>query len=428
MYDDVYAALVDAGNATKSNEPSFDYNGPFVTHYHLTHPQNCLVVDEVGSDTSQKGDGHAGGAKYLCGRGGTPYQQSAMNDKHFTMLGFTALSGEPVLCLIIIAGVQEKFEVECGIDIDAIPVGDPSDDDYFDRNRGKGKLFPMGPECEFNGVTVPCMVRWSPSGSITSVILRDALATMDHYGLFDRSSGKKPFLLLDGHQSRFELPFMEYVTNPDHPWMVCIGIPYGTSMWQVADSKQQNGSFKIAIGKAKQKLLAKRLDTYMDSPGIYPTDIMSIVNDAWDCSFAVVKSNQTAIADRGWNPLNYCLLDDNDIKCTMTDSESCQYHMMLKSTNSTNINMVSIPMNGLNIASTSEQSLPLLSQSTISNLTDTENDGKRTKNIQIFDPKYLTKVLPDSLCTTGVNLNFSVGRSAEVATTVHHTIEIIMPS
>ena len=81
--------------------------------------------------------------------------------------------------------------MECGIDIDAIPVGDLSDDDYFDRNRGKGKLFPMGPDCEFNGVTVPCMVRWSPSGSITSVILRDALATMDHYGLFDRSSGKK---------------------------------------------------------------------------------------------------------------------------------------------------------------------------------------------------------------------------------------------
>ena len=68
MYDDIYAALVDSGNATKSNEPSFAYSGPFVTHYHLTHPQNCLVVDEVGSDTSQKGDGHAGGAKYLCGR------------------------------------------------------------------------------------------------------------------------------------------------------------------------------------------------------------------------------------------------------------------------------------------------------------------------------------------------------------------------
>ena len=194
-------------------------------------------------------------------------------------------------------------------------------------------------------------------------------------------------------------------------------------MWQVADSKQQNGSFKIAIGKAKQKLLAKRLDTYMDSPGIYPTDIMSIVNDAWDCSFAVVKSNQTAIADRGWNPLNYCLLDDNDIKCTMTDSVSRQYHMMLKSTNISN--MVSAPMNGQISASTSEQSLPLLSQSTISDLTDTGNVGKITKKIQMnYDPKYLTKVLPNSLCTVGANLNFSVGRSAEVARRLLHESDL----
>ena len=116
--------------------------------------------------------------------------------------------------------------------------------------------------------------------------------------------------------------------------MVCIGIPYGTSMWQVADSKQQNGSFKIAIGKAKQKLLAKRLDTYMDSPGIYPTDIMSIVNDAWDNSFALIDSNKTAIADRGWCPLNYALLDDNEIKSTMTNSEKIQHGMLLKSNNS----------------------------------------------------------------------------------------------
>ena len=49
----------------------------------------------------------------------------------------------------------------------------------------------------------------------------------------------------------------------------------------------------------------------MDSPEIYPTNIMSIVSDAWDCSFAVVESNQTAIADRGWNRLTYCLLDNN---------------------------------------------------------------------------------------------------------------------
>ncbi len=65
----------------------------------------------------------------------------------------------------------------------------------------------------------------------------------------------------------------------------------------MADSKQQNGSFKIAIGKAKQKLLAKRLDNYMYSSGIYPsTDIMSIVNNAWDSSFALVDPNKTAMA------------------------------------------------------------------------------------------------------------------------------------
>ena len=143
MYDDVYAALVDSGNARKSNEPSFAYEGPFITHNHLTHPQNCLVIDEVSSDNSHKGDGHAGGAKYFCDRGGTPYQQCAMNDKHFTMLGFTALSGEPVLCLIIIADVQEKFEVECGINIDTTAEGDPSDDDFSQKNCGEGMPFPM---------------------------------------------------------------------------------------------------------------------------------------------------------------------------------------------------------------------------------------------------------------------------------------------
>ena len=77
------------------------------------------------------------------------------------MLRFTALNGEPVICLIIIAGVQEKWAVECGIDVDVQPVGDPSDPDFFQNNMGKGKMFPLGPECTFNGKKVPTMVRWS---------------------------------------------------------------------------------------------------------------------------------------------------------------------------------------------------------------------------------------------------------------------------
>ena len=48
----------------------------------------------------------------------------------------------------------------------------------------------------------------------------------------------------------------------------------------------------ISIGKSKQKLLSTRLDKYMDLPGIYTKDIMSITNDTWDDSFDVVGSNK----------------------------------------------------------------------------------------------------------------------------------------
>ena len=158
-----------------------------------------------------------------------------------------ALTGQPVMCLVIIAGAQEKWEVETSVDIDAVTIGNPSGPEFFIKNRDKGKMFPLGPECTFNGKKVPTMVRWSQLYSITSVVLRDAIATMDHHDLFER--------LLHSHYSRFEIPFLEYVTNADHPRMICIGVPYGTSLWQVADSKEQNGSFKITISKAKKKLL-----------------------------------------------------------------------------------------------------------------------------------------------------------------------------
>ena len=278
IYEDLYKPLVQTGNATKTNEFTSEYDGPLKTNFHLTHPEMCLVVDEVGSNISQKGDGHIAGTKYICEINSIPRQQASHSDKHFTLLGFTALTGEPVLCLVIIAGVKEMFEVETGIDIDAAPIGDPSDDDYFNKNRGKDKLFPMGPACAFNGQTIPCLVCWSPSGSITSEILRDALVSIDHYNVMDRSSGCVPFLLLDGHGSRFELPFFEYITNANHKWMVCIGVPYGTSLWQVAESKEQNGSFKIAMSKVKSEILKKRLALYMDQPNLQPTDIIPCIN------------------------------------------------------------------------------------------------------------------------------------------------------
>jgi hypothetical protein len=73
---------------------------------------------------------------------------------------------------------------------------------------------------------------------------------MDGYCLFDCSKGTTPFLLCDGQGSRFEEPFLEYTLESNMPWTCCIIVPYGTSMWQLGDSTEQNGTFKIESKKA----------------------------------------------------------------------------------------------------------------------------------------------------------------------------------
>jgi hypothetical protein len=70
-------------------------------------------------------------------------------------------------------------------------------------------------------------------------MLAAMLESMDQRNFFDRTHGKRPFLLLDGHQS-------------------CIKLPYGTHLWQVGDSSEQNGSFKMALYKAKKNYLTYR--------------------------------------------------------------------------------------------------------------------------------------------------------------------------
>ena len=413
MYDQVYNCMVDAGVASVSDEYCNDYLGPLKTKYHLKHPEMCFVVDEVGSTSSQRGDGHVGGQKYQCETGMVPQiKASHSNERHFTTLGFTSLSGKPVLCLVIIAGVRELYEIETGIDSDADVIGHPSDPDFFEKNRGKGKIYPMGPECEYKGKTIPCLVRWSPNGSITSQILKDAVHTLDHYCSFDRSQQKMPFLLLDGHQSRFEVPFLEYITNADHPWMVCIGVPYGTSLWQVADSKEQNGSFKIALSKIKKKILTQRLDLMMNKPDLSATDIIPMVNYAWDQSFVRVDKNLKAIQDRGWGPLNYALLTDKQIQATMTESESKSYAMMLKQSTAT----TDMPFQQQ--TTISHDSTINTASETISTLT---NDGGIEMN---YNSKYIQRNSVPNTVTIGSRLNYSSGRSAAVIETLLHDVDL----
>ena len=289
--------------------------------HRLCHPEYCLVLDEVGGNINMKGDGHIGGEMYLCEPGVIPQQKSSRADKHFTTLGLTLLNGPPLMCVVIFAGMRRNPQYEMGVDPRVEPVGNVDDEDYVLKNMGKGKLFPGGPSCTYRGKNIPCMCAWSPKGSMTSEILKNILKTLDTLEIFDRSTGITPLLLLDGHGSRMELPFLQYINDPLHLWRALIGVPYGTSLWQVGDSAEQNGAYKMALARIKKILVEWKERKMIARLTIEVAEIMILINYAWERSFARVETNKVAIAERGWFPLNRKLLISTQLRSTMTKNE-----------------------------------------------------------------------------------------------------------
>ena len=53
----------------------------------------------------------------MCEVGGIPQLKTSKKDKKFTVLGLTCLSGEPLMCVIIIQGVRPKDNTTIGIDL-----------------------------------------------------------------------------------------------------------------------------------------------------------------------------------------------------------------------------------------------------------------------------------------------------------------------
>ena len=199
--------------------------------------------------------------KFIVEKGTVPQKKSSTKEKHFTLMGLTALSGEPVMCVVIFAGESRNLEMEMGVDMFVDAVGEVSDKMFYKNNMGKGKLFPGGPTCVFRGVEVPCFCRYSSNGSINTTILKEILETLDVKNIYtnERAKGKTPFILLDGHGSRFGHDFLSYMTDKKHPWTICIGVPYGTASWQVGDSTEQNGMYKLYSSKYKDKLMKHKL-------------------------------------------------------------------------------------------------------------------------------------------------------------------------
>jgi len=116
--------------------------------------------------------------------------------------------------------------------------------------------------------------------------------------------------------------FLEYIDACPTKWNVNIGFPYGTSYWQVGDSSEQNGYFKVALTKAKQELVTKKSNLGLDF-SVDKRDVVKLVKEAWAASFSRVLTNQKAILHCGWGPraLNFNVLLHPEILSSKPEEE-----------------------------------------------------------------------------------------------------------
>mmetsp|Transcript_37078 Transcript_37078/g.52376 ORF Transcript_37078/g.52376 Transcript_37078/m.52376 type:complete len:200 (+) Transcript_37078:567-1166(+) len=130
------------------------------------------------------------------------------------MIPINAFDGTAVLMLIIFQRESLTEEIMLGMDHFA-EVIEHNNDEEFDRlnSGGVGKRFPGGPVCNFKGKTIPCMYACSPSGGVTGDILLSLLKRLDELEVTNRTDGKSPHMELDAHDTRFVLPFLEYITQ-----------------------------------------------------------------------------------------------------------------------------------------------------------------------------------------------------------------------
>ncbi len=254
MYEVIYDEMVDANVAVTLQNPIFtDINGKLEDdetkrfglkqNIQITKPEWKLFANESGFNTSQKKDGHVGGQKFVVERGTTPQLIALMTDHKFTLLPFTSASGEAVCCCIIFQGKgDDPATWRTGVDYTVTPIlTEDGKEKDFELNFGKGKYYPGGPTCKYNGKVVDCLAYTSKSSGITGEILVKILTYFNSIDLFPRVPGRPiPMLIVDGHQSRLAPVFVEYINNKNNTWKVCLSVPYATTLWQVGDASEQN--------------------------------------------------------------------------------------------------------------------------------------------------------------------------------------------
>ena len=163
MYDLVYEQMIRSGVAKQLEPHEYYYvnsKGDKVSKLEsvglqvkveVIHPEYILFGDEVGTDISQKNDGHVGGQKFVAAKGTRANVKSSHRDGRLTVIGLTAANGDAVMAIIIFAAEELTFEQRMGHDIRVL-----FDDELtIDENSGPGKTFPGGPSCNFRGYRSP---------------------------------------------------------------------------------------------------------------------------------------------------------------------------------------------------------------------------------------------------------------------------------
>jgi hypothetical protein len=127
------------------------------------------MVDEVGENISQKGDGNAGRKTLMVVNDTRAQVRNYFKDNHFTVFGFTAANGYPTMCAIIISAYKLKVtyvtgfkplskdaQDVCGEEMKALQeeIHEMKDE----QSNCADNMFPFGPKCPFNGVLVPLFV------------------------------------------------------------------------------------------------------------------------------------------------------------------------------------------------------------------------------------------------------------------------------
>jgi hypothetical protein len=162
MYDLVYEEMVKSGVAAYTNEPLyFDRDGNELssdkadevfglpTNIKLVHPNYLLFVDEVGSNTDMKKDKQQGKQRVIAEKGCQGTRSAITSDLHYTVMGFTAATGEPVMCCVIFQSNNEESIPSSWVSgIDITKLGEVTrnfdaekpDLQFLKDNKGKDKI------------------------------------------------------------------------------------------------------------------------------------------------------------------------------------------------------------------------------------------------------------------------------------------------